>query len=170
MSPFSLRQMLSNLRLRHTSQGNGPFTDHDVNLLDATKGLSDSRGTPPTPTADIQRHTFVEDYRRPPPLPQVTLGKDIEFVGQSNLHGATPMFIIRAGENVLLLKVVRPCLHRLQLRLTVWVLVCRQKACEARRQLPRARLPPGPQRTLRARIGRLHAPRPLRRMRQRRRA
>ncbi|KIP09831.1 hypothetical protein PHLGIDRAFT_295041 [Phlebiopsis gigantea 11061_1 CR5-6] len=105
MSPFSLRQMLSNLRLRYTFQGAGLVTDHDANLLDATKGLSDSRDAPPTVTADIHRHTFVEDYRRPPPLPQVTLGKDIEFVGQSNPHGATPMFIIRAGENVLLLKV-----------------------------------------------------------------
>lgn len=47
-------------------------------------------------------------YQRPPPLAQTVLPEDVEFIGQLNPHGFTPIFIVRSGDNVLLLKLVRP--------------------------------------------------------------
>ena len=46
------------------------------------------------------------EYRVPPPLAMVSLSDDVEFVSQVNEQGNSPMFLIRVGDGMRLLKIV----------------------------------------------------------------
>lgn len=60
----------------------------------------------------VQNPVPFHNYRPPPDLPRTSLPDDVEFVRQLNEGGNTPVFVVRIGDVLRLLKMVRSSAHR----------------------------------------------------------